>query len=71
MIELFQQGMDQTWMDSCAPAGNKAFEQLWPDRQPIASYVLAASRTVSWLITHRPTVPSARSRDARATGRHD
>ena len=71
MIELFQQRMDQRWMDSCAPAGNKAFEQLWPDRQPIASYVLAASRTVSWLITHRPTVPSARSRDARATGRHD
>src|ERR1019366_2430848 len=71
MIELFQQRMDQTWMDSCAPAGNKAFEQLWPERQPIASYVLAASRTVSWLINHRPTVPSARSRDARATGRPD
>ncbi len=68
MIELFQQQMTQTRMDSCAPATNKAFEQLWPERQPIASYVLAASHAVGWLINHRPAVPSALSRDARATG---
>jgi CelD/BcsL family acetyltransferase involved in cellulose biosynthesis len=52
MLELFRDEMSQSWADSCASPDSPLFKDLWRDRRPIGSYVLAASRAVGWTIDH-------------------
>lgn len=52
MLELFRDGMSQSWMDSCADPDSQLFEHLWPERRRIGSYVLAAGHALGWIIDH-------------------
>ena len=52
MLELFRDGMSQSWMDSCADPDSSLFEHLWPERRQIGSYVLAVGSALGWIIGH-------------------
>jgi CelD/BcsL family acetyltransferase involved in cellulose biosynthesis len=52
MIELFRTQMSQSWIDSCADPDSQQFARLREGRRPIGSYVIAASRAVTWTIDH-------------------
>ena len=52
MLDQFRDEMRQSWVDSCADPDSPLFKNFWPERRPIGSYVLAASRAVGWTIDH-------------------
>lgn len=43
MLEIFATQMSQPWMDSCTLPVHTLFENLWPDRRPIGSYLVPAA----------------------------
>ncbi len=50
MLEVFRESMSQSFIDSCASPDSKLFANLWPERRPIGSYLVAANGAVSWAV---------------------
>lgn len=59
IVKSFHERSTHTLMDSCADATNSMINRLWPDRRPIASYVLPRDGLVGQLA--RPPLLMARS----------
>ena len=59
MLERFRDEMSEMWMDSCAAPDSKLFEDFWPERRPIGTYVLTANDTIGRTINHAARISRA------------
>jgi hypothetical protein len=61
-IGHFHRETDAEWIDSCTYAGNQLLLRLYPDRRPIATYLVALGRTGSGFVKVLPYLYGARER---------